>query len=212
MSVPPLRPNAFSVSSCSVTVVSPFGSIPCLAPPVTLPNTSKFSSMVSVTPYLDKAGLSARCRQAGFDSASRRSTPPIAPGDFAALCVAEASARNCGAATVAGRRERDSDSERPLGRRRGQPASARIDQRARPAGAEGRDRVGESDAGKASHAKSGGGSDRGLVKDTDWTMNEAQPKLQPTCRMAPISIMRRCEANEGASKMEPFQNYWMTEG
>ena len=57
LSVPPLRPNAFSVSICSVTVVRPSVSKPCLTPPDRLPNVSTFSRIVSWTPYLSRAGL-----------------------------------------------------------------------------------------------------------------------------------------------------------
>ena len=48
LNVPPLSPNAFSVSICNVTVVSPFASKPCWTPPLRLPNVSMFSRMVSV--------------------------------------------------------------------------------------------------------------------------------------------------------------------
>ena len=105
MSVPPLRPNAFSVSICSVTVVSPFGSQPCLTPPERFPNTSTFSSMVSVTPYLAKAGLKPHMSPSRFWPCRSK---PNGPGAVAAAGGVAASARNCGPASCGRARPRGS--------------------------------------------------------------------------------------------------------
>ena len=53
---PPFQPNAGCVSICSVAVVRPLYSKPWRTPPVTLPNTSLFSTMLSAMPYLDRSG------------------------------------------------------------------------------------------------------------------------------------------------------------
>ena len=124
---------------------------------------------------------------------------------MAALGGAEASARNCGAASWG--RAKGAGLGGSKGRGDRARGGGRRLLRGNRGGTQGWDRVGEGGAGEAGQRKSEGAPERAPAAATDWTMKEAQPKLQATCRTAIVKDFdpraSRCQSIALQDRMVP---------